>query len=77
MKTVSEAIITKRAKKSGDGTHSSSNDESSSQAEKGSKPQARYQENNSIWGWDDKALDVFDKNHALILNKIDWKLNLF
>lgn len=28
------------------------------------------QQEEMVWGWDDKAMAAFDKDHALILNKI-------
>lgn len=78
MKTVSDDIIRKRAKRTGDGTTHFSRciqapDNGSAECDDKSESktgQASPAGECLIWGWDDADMDTDEKKHAIIINNL-------
>lgn len=67
LKTVSDALISRRAARSGDGIPY----KYSRCVQTGNSIQhkSQHHDESSVWGWDDKDMDQFDKDNAHILRE--------
>lgn len=70
LKTVSEDLIRRRAERTGDGIPYKytkcvkRTDEPDQQSH-----HHHHSDDNFVWGWDDDAMDKYDKENAIIINK--------
>lgn len=75
LKTVSEDLIRRRAERTGDGitykyTKCVKPTENVDQQQKHQQSHHHHHsDDNFVWGWDDDAMDKYDKDNAIIINK--------